>query len=332
MSSAERPQPAAQPPGDAGLGGAPAAHAPETLADATAPLSPDAGVVLVRELMTHEVFTLSAQQSVPLAQALMSMKHIRHVPIVDAAGHLEGLVTHRDLLSACISTLAPLSDDERSSLQLSVPIARIMQRDVWTVASTAPALSAARLMSDHRVGCLPVVDDGKLVGILTGTDLLDLVGKSLARGRGPRLEADRERWRVAHAMTTIPLTIGRETSIEQARGLMQRFGVRHLPVVEHGKPVAIVSDADLRVAEVVYRECGQKTQASLATYFCGVERLFTTTPEAHLGDVLLQMWRDRLDAAVVVSHGGLVGILTTSDACRLFGEHLVAQHPAAASG
>ena len=53
-------------------------------------------------------------------------------------------------------------------------------------------------------------------------------------------------------------------------------------------------------AEVVYRECGQKTQAALATYFCGGERLHRTTPEAHLDDVLLDMWRSRLDATCCV--------------------------------
>ena len=282
-----------------------------------APAAAAPGLVLVRDLMTRTVFTLSATQSVPLAEAMMSLKHIRHVPIVDDAGHLQGLVTHRDLLAACISTLTPLSDDERSSLQLSVPVSRLMQRDVWTIGSAAPASSAARLMRDHQIGCLPVVDDGVLVGILTGTDLLDLAARSLERVAAPDTE-----WRVEHAMTAVPLTIEPTTTIEKARSVMSRFGIRHLPVVEGGKPIALVADADLRVAEVVYRECGQKTQASLATYFCGGERLHTTTPEAHLADVLLDMWRSRLDATLVVSDGALVGILTTADACRLFGEHL----------
>lgn len=285
------------------------AHAPAALSHGAA--------VLVRDLMTRSVFTLHATHSVPLAEAMMGLKHIRHVPIVDDAGRLEGLVTHRDLLAACVSTLAPLSDDERSSLQLSVPVSRLMQRDVWTITSSAPALSAARLMRDHKIGCLPVVDDGALVGILTATDLLDLAARSLDVGAGTRTA-----WRVEHAMTLVPVTIEPTTTIERARNLMQRFGIRHLPVVDEGKPIAVVADADLRVAEVVYRDCGQKTQASLATYFCGGERVHTTTPDANLDDVLLDMWRHRLDATLVVRGGALVGILTTADACRLFGEHL----------
>jgi CBS domain-containing protein len=302
----------------------PSSPAPPALPALATPPAPP-GAVLVRDLMTRTVFTLSPTQSVPLAEAMMSIKHIRHVPIVDDAGHLQGLVTHRDLLAACISTLTPLSDDERSSLQLSVPVSRLMQRDVWTIASAAPARSAARLMRDHQIGCLPVVDDGVLVGILTGTDLLDLAARSLETVASPDTG-----WRVEHAMTAVPLTIEPNTTIEKARSVMSRFGIRHLPVVEDGKPIALVADADLRVAEVVYRECGQKTQASLATYFCGGERLHTTTPEAHLADVLLDMWRSRLDATLVVSDGALVGILTTADACRLFGEHLASLRARAA--
>ncbi|MBL0195533.1 MAG: CBS domain-containing protein [Myxococcales bacterium] len=313
------------PPPPAPLRPSAAPAAPSAPPAPPAPPAPSSAL-RVRDLMTRNVFTLSATQSVPLAEAMMSLKHIRHVPIVDDAGHLQGLVTHRDLLAACISTLSPLSDEERSSLQLSVPVSRLMRRDVWTISSLAPASAAARLMRDHQIGCLPVVDDGVLVGILTGTDLLELASRALESVAAPRAG-----WRVEDAMTAVPLSIEPSTTIEKARSVMLRFGIRHLPVVEGGRPIALVADADLRVAEVVYRECGQKTQASLATYFCGGERLHRTTPEAHLDDVLLDMWRSRLDATLVVSasDGALVGILTTADACRLFGEHLASLRAAA---
>lgn len=119
----------------------------------------------------------------------MQLARIRNVPVVDDDAHVVGLVTHRDLLSASISALAPLTADERSTLQLAVPVSRIMRTDVWTVAPDAPAVSAARMMRDHRFGCLPVVQHRKLVGIVTESDLLRLVTESLElstpSGRGP---------------------------------------------------------------------------------------------------------------------------------------------------
>ena len=67
----------------------------------------------VADLMTRRVFTLTPQQSLPLAESMMGLLHVRHIPVVDDAGHVVGIVTHRDLLEAKISSLAPLSDDER---------------------------------------------------------------------------------------------------------------------------------------------------------------------------------------------------------------------------
>ena len=133
----------------------------------------------VADAMTRAVYTLKATQSLPLAEAMMGLARVRHVPVVDDDGHVVGLVTHRDLLAAKISTLAPLSEDERSTLQLSVPVSRVMRTEVWTIRSDALALTAARIMREHRYGCLPVVDDGRLVGIVTEADLLTLLTESL---------------------------------------------------------------------------------------------------------------------------------------------------------
>jgi CBS domain-containing protein len=93
----------------------------------------------------------------------MDWRHIRHVPVVDEQGRLVGLLSHRTLLRLLARSLP---DGE------PVAIRQIMTADPVTVAPTTPTLEAIELMRTHRVGCLPVVEDGALVGIVTAQDFL----------------------------------------------------------------------------------------------------------------------------------------------------------------
>jgi CBS domain-containing membrane protein len=269
----------------------------------------------VAHLMTRGVFTLVATQSLPLAESLMGMHRVRHVPVVDDTGALVGLVTHRDLLRAKISELAPLTADERSSRELVLPVSRVMQTAVWTIGSDALALTAARIMRDHRIGCLPVVDDGRLVGIVTEADLLTLVTASLGGQRPPRP------WTVERAMTPSPVTIGPETTMTEARSLMDRYGIRHLPIVLGERPLSMISDRDLRVAEVVFGST-EHAVAARAARLVAADPVRRVPHDAPLDSVLLEMFGDRLDAVLVVDGDRLVGVLAASDACRILGEHL----------
>jgi CBS domain-containing membrane protein len=274
--------------------------------------------IRVADIMSFPVFTLSATQSLALAESLMSLARIRHIPVLED-GKVVGLVTHRDLLAASISALAPLTADERSSLQLSVPVSRIMRKEVWTIDPRALATNAARLMRDHGIGCLPVVDDGRLAGIVTEADLLRLVTDSLDLARPPR------RWTAADAMTPSPITLSVDASLADARAAMDRHRIRHLPLLDGARPVAVVSDRDLRVAEVVYSEPA-KARAVRAIQLLGTERAHAVRPSAPLDEVLLEMAERRLDAVVVLEDARLVGIVCALDGCRLLGQHLRADH------
>lgn len=269
----------------------------------------------VADLMTHDVYTLRPTQSLPLAESLMGIKHIRHLPVVDAAGRLVGLVTHRDLLAAKISALTPLSSDERTTLELSVPVSRVMRTEVWTIGPDALAIGAARLMRDRRIGCLPVLKEGGLAGIITEADLLGLLTDSLSLERPPRP------WTVERAMTSAPVTIGVDATLADARAIMSRYVIRHLPVLEGGRPVAMVSDRDLRVAEAVFREVS-RARALHSVRLLGTEPVRRVAHDASLDEVLQEMFRDRLEAVLVVDGERLVGILSASDACRLLAEQL----------
>jgi CBS domain-containing membrane protein len=265
------------------------------------------------DLMTSPVHTLSPTQSLPLAESVMEMHHVRHIPVVDDAGRVVGLVTHRDLLAAKISTLTPITEDERSSLQLAVPVARIMRTSVWTIAPEAPAVNAARIMREHGFGCLPVVQGERLVGILTEADLLALVTDSLdlTRPTAP--------WTMEHVMTRVPVTITPDTPISEARAAMSRYRIRHLPVVVAGKPLSMVTDRDLRVAETIFPETAH-TAADHVVRLLGHAYAPHVSPLAPVDAVLRDMAKNHDDAVLVVDDARLVGIFTATDACRILGE------------
>ena len=129
----------------------------------------------VRELMTEDVFVLFADDTLLLAEGMMQWKRIRHVPVVDRESNLKGLITHRDILRASISTIAQLSSGEKRAAQACILLKDIMQTSVLTIGPEADIKEAARVMLGEKIGCLLVADRGQLVGILTEADFLKYV-------------------------------------------------------------------------------------------------------------------------------------------------------------
>ena len=128
----------------------------------------------IKDIMTAEVFVLHATQTLELVRSLMRIKHVRHVPIVEADNTFVGLMTHRDLLAQTISYLAEVDDEEQEYLDRHIHIVNIMKQDVTTVDPEMDICNAITLLLEHKYGCLPVVSDGKLVGIVTEADFLQL--------------------------------------------------------------------------------------------------------------------------------------------------------------
>lgn len=128
----------------------------------------------IRSIMTTELVTLQRDHSFNLAEGIMRVERIRHLPVVDEQRKLVGLVTHRDIVQAQASFLArPLGKDLAE--ELSVPVSKIMQTRVLTVTPGTSIVEAARMLVEHKYGCLPVVEDGRLVGIVTESDFLVLL-------------------------------------------------------------------------------------------------------------------------------------------------------------
>jgi CBS domain-containing protein len=132
--------------------------------------------MLVRDLMTPKVFSVRVDKKLLIAREIMDWAHVRHVPVVDAGEHLVGMISQRDLLRASIASVSTrIADVERRQHLWTIPINEVMQTDVHTIAPDAPISEAARLMRMHMIGSLPVVSDGRLVGIITEHDLLKLL-------------------------------------------------------------------------------------------------------------------------------------------------------------
>ena len=128
----------------------------------------------VKDIMTNEVFVLHATQTLELVRSLMRIKHVRHVPIVEPDNTFVGLMTHRDLLAQTISHLAEVDDEEQEYLDRHIHIVNIMKTDCITADPELDVCKAISMLLEHKYGCMPVVEDGKLVGIVTEADFLQL--------------------------------------------------------------------------------------------------------------------------------------------------------------
>jgi len=131
--------------------------------------------VIVRDFMTSNVFTVRIDHRVFAAQEIMSWAHVRHVPVVDPQGELVGMISHRDVLRASLSSRSERPELEKRMYLQKIPIRDIMQSVVATVDPETRIKAAARRMRESKIGCLPVVERNRLVGIITEHDLLQLI-------------------------------------------------------------------------------------------------------------------------------------------------------------
>jgi CBS domain-containing protein/gamma-glutamyl:cysteine ligase YbdK (ATP-grasp superfamily) len=127
----------------------------------------------IGQIMTSDVFTVHPEDLVDLAVSLMDWEHLRYVPVEDREGHLVGLLSHRQLLRL---TTTGTGEGDRATA-----VADIMITDPVTVSPWTSTLEAIQTMDRHQIGCLPVVDDGKLVGIVTEHDFMELSRRLLER-------------------------------------------------------------------------------------------------------------------------------------------------------
>ncbi|MBI4767169.1 MAG: CBS domain-containing protein [Deltaproteobacteria bacterium] len=128
--------------------------------------------MFVRNRMTTEVITLDPDQTLLKAMTLIQQKRIRHLPVVKE-GKVLGIVTERDVRKAGASDSSSLSIFELNYLMDQIKVSSFMTKKVITVAPEEPIEAAAKLIYDHKIGALPVVDKNQLVGLITKSDILE---------------------------------------------------------------------------------------------------------------------------------------------------------------
>lgn len=124
--------------------------------------------------MSTELITLEEEEDIDLADEMMRLGRVRHLPVVQGS-RLVGLITQRDLLRIQVSSLADLSPDESHDINRRIQARDIMNHQVRTVEPDTSVLEAAKLMRHNQYGCLPVVHKDALLGIVTEADFVQLI-------------------------------------------------------------------------------------------------------------------------------------------------------------
>lgn len=140
---------------------------------------------LVRDCMTSPV--LSVTQDARLLDAALTMRRsgFRHLPIVEG-DRLVGIVTDRDIQRFAPSLLSKITPEEYNEIFENTPLSKVMTRHLLTVTPFTPLREAAIILNEKKVGCLPVVEGERLVGIVTRNDLLGLLVRLLEKLPAPQ--------------------------------------------------------------------------------------------------------------------------------------------------
>ena len=126
----------------------------------------------VKNLMQSHVVTLNTANALDVAGDIMRMSRIRHLPVVDADKRLVGLLSQRDLFKASISSVLGFAREREHEWLGEVSVREVMTKEVTTIEPEAGVVEAVDKMIAGKFGCLPVVEEGKLVGLITETDCL----------------------------------------------------------------------------------------------------------------------------------------------------------------
>jgi CBS domain-containing protein len=125
----------------------------------------------VREFMASPVTSLPSSARLLDAGLLLRAGRIRHIPIIDD-GRLVGILSDRDIQRCTPSMLTRVSAEEYNAIFEDTPVAKVMTRDPQHISPDAPLHAAAALLHSDKLGCLPVVENGQVVGIITKDDML----------------------------------------------------------------------------------------------------------------------------------------------------------------
>lgn len=136
-------------------------------------------VVYVRDVMSKDVATLELNDKLKIADDVMKLGRIRHMPVLDDDQEIVGILSQRDLFRGALARCIGYGEFAQQKILDQLVVKEVMSKDVVTVSPFAPLQQAARLMLDRKIGCVVAAEEGRLVGILTESDFVKMyVGAS----------------------------------------------------------------------------------------------------------------------------------------------------------
>jgi CBS domain-containing protein len=275
--------------------------------------------MLVSRFMTRNPTTVDPDSSIVAAARIMEEKGFRHLP-VQRAGELVGLISDRDV---ALGT-GGLRDEEMGLLEgLPQRVEEVMRSPVICVESDERGPVAASRMIEQKVGALPVPEDGRLVGIVTETNL---VGAFHTLCRDPA-NADTLDAMIEGVMHSMVVSMSPSDTLGEAIKACTDWRIRHIPVLDdEGELVGIVSDRDIRLA--VGRSMVEDARAqNEGRVYVDDQRIgdimsdqvLTIEPTEMLSSAVPAMVNNRVSALPVSLNGMLMGIITRTDVLEHYG-------------
>jgi CBS domain-containing protein len=262
-------------------------------------------VMTVKDVMTtRQVVSVKPDDDVAVAARLMKWAGVRHLPVVEGQA-VVGVFTERDYLRYRAETGGEGGLD---------PVKRFMTSPAETISPDDPAAAASALMLSRRLGCLPVIAEGELVGIVSVNDLL----AADVRAAAPRLELDSP---IARVMSPNPVAVQPNQRLLEAVTLMAERGLRCLPVADQeGRLLGMVSDREVRAvvgdpAKALRRALADRDELLVSTVMTSPA---ASVPEdAPLSDVAARLAREPIGALPVIDRMGRVaGMVSYVDIVR----------------
>lgn len=269
----------------------------------------------VAAIMTRGLVTAKGETRVSQAIDLMETAKVRHLPIVDSSGRLLAIVSLRDLHAY----QRALYGDERDE-GADICMSDFMGAELWTVTGKTSIFDAVQTLRDNRFGCLPVVEDAHLLGILTETDVLSAFLRENRKQESERTT----RIPVRHYMSKASLRVSPEDRVERALALFVQSGASTLLVTDGGEALGILSQSDLLQALHIPRFGGGDGERArlLARPVSELMSRGIITIEAYqdVREAAEVLARANIHSLVVVDGGELVGSFGAREIYRAVGD------------
>jgi len=271
--------------------------------------------VKVRDvMMTTRLATVRPGDDLALAAQIMCWSNGRHLPVVER-DQVVGVISERDILAHRRPGSTGGSD---------ISVEEVMHRPAVTIDADSPLVSAISLMFSRKLGCLPVLAEGTLVGILTTTDLLRHELDAAIERRAGQMPGT-----VRMSMKPLPAVVTSTNELFDAAALMGARGIRHLPVVDDAKRVVgVLSDRDVRAAlgdpRRFLNDPGARErfrQTSVADVMSNPA--ITVHADSPITAAVDQLLHDRVGVLPVVDdQGRILGILSYLDVIQILRDRL----------